>query len=204
MQRHAITDRKHFNGDGPAQLRAMVEAAVSCASDGRNNGADVIQLREKDLPAGAVEALARELTERIRSATAMTRVVVNGRPDVAIAAGADGIHMPANEALPVADVRELFYRISRPEMLIGLSCHTIDEITAAAAQEPDYIFYGPIFEKHTPDGLIPGLGLEALAPAVQAAGEIPVIAIGGLTRANEWDCVRAGAAGVAAIRMFLP
>ena len=113
----------------------MLEAAIACASDGRNNGADIIQLREKDLAPGAVEALARELTERIRAATAMTRVVVNGRPDVAIAAGADGVHMPANETLPVADVRELFYGISRPEMLIGISCHTIEEIVVAAAQE---------------------------------------------------------------------
>jgi len=181
----------------------MMEAAVSCASDGRNNGADIIQLREKDLPAGAVEALARELTQRIRATTAMTRVVVNGRPDVAIAAGADGVHMPSNEALPVADVRELFYRISRPEMLIGISCHTLEEIAAAAGQDPDYIFYGPIFEKRTPDGVIPGLGLEALAPAVRSAGEIPLIAIGGVNRANEWDCIRAGAAGIASIRMFL-
>src|ERR1700719_4128150 len=204
MQRHAITDRKHFGGDEAAQLRAMMEAAVSYASDGRNDGADIIQLREKDLAAGAVEGLARELTQRIRATTAMSRVVVNGRPDVAIAAGADGVHMPANEALPVADVRELFYRISRPEMLIGISCHTLDEIAAAAAQERDYIFYGPIFEKRIPDGAIAGLGLKAVTQAAEAAGEIPLIAIGGVTRANEWDCIRAGAGGIASIRMFLP
>lgn len=202
MQRHAITDRKRFDGDETAQLRAMMEATVRSASDGRNDGADIIQLREKDLTAGAVEALARELTERVRAATAMTRVVVNGRPDIAIAAGADGVHMPANEALAIAEVRGLFYGISRPEMLIGISCHTVEEVAAAAAQEPDYIFYGPIFEKQIPDGMIRGLGLEALAPAVVAAGEIPLIAIGGVTRANEWDCIRAGAGGVAGIRMF--
>jgi thiamine-phosphate pyrophosphorylase len=205
MQRHAITDRTRFSGDETTRLRAMLDAAVRSASDGRNDGADIIQLREKDLTARELETLARELTARVRAATAMTRVVVNGRPDIAIAAGADGVHLPADGSLPIADVRQLFYQISRPEMLIGISCHTLEEVAAAASQQPDYIFYGPIFEKQIASAApVAGVGLAALTQAARAADEIPVIAIGGVTRATEWDCIRAGAGGIASIRMFLP
>jgi thiamine-phosphate pyrophosphorylase len=205
MQRHAITDRTRFSGDETARLRAMLDAAVRSASDGRNDGADIIQLREKDLTARELETLARELTGRVRAATAMTRVVVNGRPDIAIAAGADGVHLRADETLPITDVRRLFYQISRPEMLIGISCHTVEEVAAAASQQPDYIIYGPVYEKQIASAAaVAGVGLAALTQAARAAGEIPVIAIGGVTRATEWDCIRAGAGGVASIRMFLP
>ena len=208
MQRHAITDRTRFSGDETTRLRAMLDAAVRSASDGRNDGADVIQLREKDLTARELESLARELTARVRFATAMTRVVVNGRPDIAIAAGADGVHLPAEGSLTITDVRQLFYSISRPEMLIGISCHTLEEVAAAASQHPDYIFYGSIFEKQILSAesatRVPGIGLAALTQAAHAGNEIPVIAIGGVTRANEWDCIRAGAGGIASIRMFLP
>ncbi len=182
----------------------MLDTAMRSASDGRNDGGDIIQLREKDLATDVLESLARDLTARVRATTAMTRVVVNGRPDVAIAAGADGVHLPAQDALSITDVRQLFYQISRPEMLIGISCHTLEEVAAAAAQQPDYIFYGPIFEKQIKQAAgDASLGLEALAPAAHVAEEIPVIAIGGVTRANEWDCIRAGAGGIASIRMFL-
>lgn len=183
----------------------MLDAAVRSASDGRNDGADIIQLREKDLSTDVLELLARELTARVRATTAMTRVVVNGRPDVAIAAGTDGVHLPAQDALSITAVRRLFYQISRPEMLIGISCHTLEEVAAAAAQQPDYIFYGPIFEKQIGGGAaaVASLGLAALGPAARAADEIPIIAIGGVIRATEWDCIRAGAGGIASIRMFL-
>lgn len=204
MQRHAITDRTRFPGGKSAQLNAMLDAAVRSASDGRNEGADIIQLREKDLTPREIETLAAELTTRVRANTAMARVVVNARPDIAIAAAADGVHLPAQGALSIADLRELFYSISRPEMLIGISCHTLDEIAAAAALQPDYIFYGPIFGKQTAGSpSVSGIGLAAINPAIQIAGEVPIIAIGGVTRANEWDCIRAGAGGVAGIRMFL-
>lgn len=204
MQRHAITDRTRFPGEEEARIRAMLDAAAGSASDGRNDGADIIQLREKDLSARKLETLARELTARVRAMTAMARVVVNGRADIAIAAAADGVHLPAQDVALITEIRQLYYRISRPEMLIGVSCHTIGEVAAAAEQQPDYIFYGPVFEKRIA-GVSPvaGTGLAVLTEAVHAAGEIPIIAIGGVTRDNEWDCVRAGAGGVAGIRIFL-
>lgn len=208
MQRHAITDRNRFPGDETARRKAMLDAAVHSASDGRNDGADFIHLREKDLTAAELEALAAELTTRVRAATAMARVVVNGRPDIAIAAGADGVHLPSAGALPIREIRELFYSISRPEMVIGISCHDAASVSQAAVQEPDFIFFGPVYEKHFtvggPSPTVPVTGLAALTEAAQIAGEIPVIAIGGVTRATEWDCIRAGAGGIASIRMFLP
>jgi len=204
MQRHAITDRTRFAGDKSAQTKAMLDAAVRSASDGRNDGADIIQLREKDLSAREIETLAIELTARVRANTAMARVVVNARPDIAIAAGSDGVHLPADGASSITEIRELFYSISRPEMLIGISCHTLEEIAAATAHQPDYIFYGPVFEKLiTGAASTPGIGLASIGEAARVAGEIPIIAIGGVNRASEWECLRAGAGGIASIRMFV-
>jgi thiamine-phosphate pyrophosphorylase len=116
---------------------------------------------------------------------------VNGRPDIALAAKAHGVHLPS-ESVPPAEWR----RILPPEFLIGVSCHSTAEIREAEAA--DLIAYGPVFAS---PGKGSGVGLDALSIATGST-RIPVFALGGITHENAQSCVDAGAAGVAAIRLF--
>jgi len=126
----------------------------------------------------------REIAQRSK-----TRVLVNDRVDIALAAGVDGVHLPAN-GLPPSRVRPL---VSVP----GVSTHSLEEALIAEQARADFIFFGPIFD--TP-GKHP-IGLDALR-SVTSAIHIPVLAIGGITRENAQLAIAAGAAGIAAIRMF--
>lgn len=118
-------------------------------------------------------------------------MLVNDRFDVARAAGADGVHLTAR-SLPANVVRE----ICCDDFLIGVSTHTLDE--AQAASTADFIVFGPIFEtgSKTPQGL------EKLREVTSVLKGFPVLAIGGINHHNAEDCYRAGASGIAAIRMF--
>jgi thiamine-phosphate pyrophosphorylase len=174
MIRCYVTDRRQ--GD----LLSHVKAAV-------HDGVDFIQVREKDL--GAQDLY--ELVCRIRDASAgtSTRILVNDRLDVALAAGIDGVHLPGN-GLPAERVRPLV-------RVLGCSVHSVEEAVRAASAKPDFLVFGPIFE--TP-GKTP-VGLDALRTVV-AAVQVPVLAIGGITPTNANQVVAAGASGIAAIRMF--
>jgi thiamine-phosphate pyrophosphorylase len=133
-----------------------------------------------------------------------TQLLVNGRPDIAIAAGADGVHLtsPLSELTP-AQVRELFDHARCPPPVLSVSCHTTEEVDRAVASRVDLILFGPVFEKSVGDQpRHEGLGLEALHEACQRAGLTPVLALGGVTVANTQACLTAGAAGIAAIRLF--
>jgi thiamine-phosphate pyrophosphorylase len=174
MIRCYVTDRRQ--GD----LLAHVDRAVA-------NGVDMIQVREKDL--AAVELL--DLVCRVREAAAgtSTKILVNGRLDIALISGIDGVHLPA-DGLPPARVR--------PHVrTLGISCHSTEEATQAEHDRVDYIIFGPIFE--TPGKR--AVGIEALRRVVQAV-KIPVLAIGGITPENMPSVLEAGASGIAAIRMF--
>jgi thiamine-phosphate pyrophosphorylase len=161
--RHAITDRG-----------VRVDTSV-----------DVIQVRDKELPA-------RALLELTRSALALgPKVVVNERVDVALAAGAHGVHLRSAPIPP-----RQWRRIVPEGFLIGVSCHTIDDIRDA--EGADYVYFSPVFDS---PGHGPAAGLEALREAVKAAS-VPVIALGGITHENAPSCMEAGAAGIAAIRLF--
>jgi thiamine-phosphate diphosphorylase len=174
MIRCYVTDRRV--GD----LLPHVNAAV-------RDGVDLIQVREKDLEARALY----ELVCRIRDAAAgsSTRILVNDRLDVALAAQVDGVHLPAN-GLSVERVRPLV-------RVVGCSTHTIDEALHAEHAGADFVIFGPIFE--TPDKT--PIGLDALR-RVCVAVHIPVLAIGGITPDNTHEVLEAGAAGIAAIRLF--
>jgi thiamine-phosphate pyrophosphorylase len=123
---------------------------------------------------------------------------------VAIAAGADGVHLRAGD-ISVDDARAIFARTGRTQVVVGVSCHVPAEVTTAAATGADFVVFGPVFEKRA---TIPadGVGVESLRAAVVAATltglATPVLAIGGVTLENAPDCLHAGAAGVAAIRLF--
>ena len=164
MIRHCITDRTIPSG------------AVR---------ADVIHVRDK-------AASAPTLLEVTRAALRLgTIVVVNDRADVALAAGAHGVHLRSNPIAP----RE-WRRILPPGFLIGVSCHDTEQLLAA--EGADYVYFSPVFES---PGHGPAKGLEALREAVHVS-PAPVIALGGVDEANAPLCLEAGAVGVAGIRMF--
>jgi thiamine-phosphate pyrophosphorylase len=174
MIRYYVTDRRQ--GD-----------VLASATRAIGQGVDMIQVREKDLPA-------RELFDlvcRIRDLAAGTnsRVLVNDRLDIALAARVDGVHLPA-DGLPSNRVRPWV-------KVLGVSTHTIQEAIDAQKNHADFIVFGPVFDS-------PGktaVGLEPLRRVV-ASVSIPVLAIGGITRANAESVLAAGAAGIAGIRLF--
>lgn len=140
-----------------------------------------------------------ELTTRAVAITrsSTTRLLVNDRFDVARAAGADGVQLTAR-SLPASEIR----RISDEDFLIGVSTHSLQTSLDARADGADFIVFGPVFE--TPSKQIFGepQGLEKLREVTNASPGFPVLAIGGINLDNAADCFRAGASGVAAIRLF--
>jgi thiamine-phosphate pyrophosphorylase len=165
-------------------------------------GVDFVQLREKQLAAGELAALARAMLE-IFSGT-KTRLLVNTRADVAAATGADGVHLSAHpDKLIPAQVRRVFVRAGRPAPVVSVSCHSVEEVARAAAAGADLILFGPVFEKRVAGAVaVAGVGLESLCKACVAASGVPVLALGGVTEDNNAACLEAGAAGIAGIRLF--
>ena len=155
-------------------------------------GLDLVQVREKDLAGGALLELVREIVRAVEGTP--TRVLVNGRPDVACAAGAHGVQLPA-DGLPVAAVRAAF-----PQLVIGASCHDASEVRTAAVEGASFAVLGPVFA--TPGKESRALGAGALAGIARDAG-IPVFAIGGIDALTAEVARAAGVHGVAAIRPFL-
>jgi thiamine-phosphate pyrophosphorylase len=181
---YAITDRKlHPRGD-------LLEQASSLM----RGGADWLQLREKDLPDLTLFQAVKMLSSEARRLG--VTLLLNGRPDIALAGGAGGVHLPS-EGLPVAGVRREFPR----PFLVVRSCHGLREVMAAAEEGADAVTLGPIFA--TPSKLRYGnpLGLPALADACLRS-PVPVIAVGGIGEEQLRQVREAGAAGAAAIRLF--
>ncbi len=178
-----ITDRKALPGEDPLPI---IEQAVAA-------GIDLIQIRERDLPVRRLLALVEEAVKR--AGAGPTRILVNDRLDVAVATGAAGVHLPAR-GFPVDEVRR-----SYPELLIGASTHNLEELRRAADGGADFAVFGPVFETPSKKAYGPPVGLEKLTEAVRAVN-IPVLALGGVTLENAADCLRAGAAGLAAISLF--
>lgn len=177
---HLITDRQ------APDLVARVDAAL-------RGGVDWVQVRDKSAAAGELYALALDLLPRCRRAGA--GLLVNDRVDVALAAGADGVHL-ARKSLPVAAARPLL-----PGRLLGVSVHSLAEAVAAARAGADYLTFGSVFPTRSHPGQAPA-GPEALAEVV-AAVDVPVLAIGGITPANVAAVLATGAAGVAVISSIL-
>ncbi|MCU1337676.1 MAG: Thiamine-phosphate diphosphorylase [Bryobacterales bacterium] len=157
-------------------------------------GVTWIQIREKDLSGRALFELleaAGKLPNAHRS-----KILVNGRVDVALAAGADGAHLPANSPPP-----RCWRALAPAGFLIGVSCHSVDDVRQAEAEGADYALFGPVFAPLSkPVGLEPR-GIETLAHAA-AVVRIPVLALGGVTAENTPACIAAGAAGIAGISLF--
>jgi thiamine-phosphate pyrophosphorylase len=179
-----ITDR-HAPGD-----KTLIETIASNLAA----GVEWVQIREKDLSA-------RALFDLVRSALALpsphgSKILVNGRLDVALAAGAAGVHLPADSPPPRA-----WRDIAPPEFLMGVSCHSIEEVRSAEAEGADYVLFGPVFAPLSKYSSLIPRGTGELARAV-AAVRIPVLALGGITLQNRAACMEAGAAGIAGISLF--
>lgn len=186
--RHFVTDRVRFG--------LSIEALVARAAAAARAGIDIIQVRERDLPDGELAALVRAIVAAVTGTRA--RVLVNDRADIAIAAGAAGVHLRGDSA-PAFRVRAM-----APEaFLIGQSVHSLADVDAAvAAGGADYLLFGTVFPSEgKPEGH-PVAGLDALR-RVCARSPLPVIAIGGMTDARVAAVRDAGAAGFAAIGLFM-
>jgi thiamine-phosphate diphosphorylase len=185
-----VTDRRRLSpeartiADELAALERLLDEAIEAEID-------LIQLREPDVPSGSLASLARRVAAR--AAGTRVRLLVNDRADVAAVAGAAGVHLPAR-GLPASRLRAL-----DGDWLIGRSVHV-----GEAIDEPDvdYLIFGTVYPSVSKRGEA-GSGLAPLGDVARAA-RVPVLAIGGITPPRAAACAAAGAAGVAAIGVFLP
>jgi thiamine-phosphate pyrophosphorylase len=188
-----VTDRRGFGAEEREAATRLVETIARAA----NAGVDAIQLREKDLTGRALLELAQKAVAR----AGPEKILVNDRLDVALAAGAAGVHL-GEESMGVADVVAFRTNARLPSgFRIGRSCHSLEAALRAEKDGADYVFFGPVFATPSKARFGPPQGTEALA-AVCRQVHIPVVAIGGITLENAGACLAAGAAGVAAIRLF--
>jgi len=190
-----------LNAGRPEDLEPLVQRAAAVVAA----GVDWIQIREKDLSARELTWLTRQTLRRLHDSGNTThhraRIVVNDRLDIALTERTGGVHL-GEKSLPVIDTKRLVEtRLSDHDFLVGVSCHSIEAATRAEGEGADYLFFGPVFA--TPSKAVYGepQGLTKLAQICQAVS-VPVLAIGGISLENAADCVRAGAAGIAAIRLF--
>lgn len=201
------TDRTTFAVDEPTRRKRLLEKVGEATTAGVN----YIQLREKDLSTRDLESLAHEAVHTVREAgkratenrQPATVLLINSRTDVALSVGAAGVHLRSDDISPQA-VRKLWTecgagapaRVSPQNPAIGISCHSPEEVGRAAAKGATFAVFGPVFEK----GQSQPTGLVQLREACRA--NIPVLALGGVTIRNARACLQAGAAGIAAIRLF--
>ena len=140
LQLYYITDRRQFAGEAQEQEQRLLAKIAECAAA----GVEYIQLREKDLEARALEDLAHKAMAAIGGSR--TQLLINGRTDVALACGAHGVHLPAND-LPASEVRAIFARAGRSEPVIGVSAHSSSEVASAESHGANFAVFGPVFEK---------------------------------------------------------
>lgn len=157
-------------------------------------GVDVVQVREKDLTDRELYDLVLRAARACRRSSC--RVVVNGRADVALAAGASGVHLPA-AGLKVDVLRRVLPR----RFLIGVSTHTPEEAGEAGRNGADYVLFGPVYPTPSKLGYGPPPGLDSLEKACRAC-RVPVLALGGMTLGRIEPALGRGAAGIAGISMF--
>src|SRR5579863_1898342 len=209
-----ITNRVAFPGDERGRRVHLLDKIAEATS----NNIDYIQLREKDLPTRDLESLAREAMQIIHKLKTENRelrtvLLINSRTDVALTTNAAGVHLPANDFSP-EEIRTawkcgagtLARELSPGTPVISVSCHSPEEVNQAVANQATLALFAPVFEKqtipasvHLKAGTAPQ-GVDQLRQACLA--KIPVLALGGITLQNAASCLQAGAAGIAAIRLF--
>jgi thiamine-phosphate pyrophosphorylase len=182
---YPIVDAGRLHGRDPAFVVDSLARA----------GARLIQLRVKGLSDRRWLAMAGAALAAARASGA--HLVVNDRADIARIAGADGLHVGQDD-LTGTDART----VVGPAVLLGVSTHNLDQLAAAATEAVDYVAIGPVFPTRTKDNPDPVVGLEMVRRA-RAATPRPLVAIGGITRANVRSVIEAGADGVAVISDLL-
>jgi thiamine-phosphate pyrophosphorylase len=182
---YAITDRKMLG------KVSEVEAARLCFE----GGADVVQLRMKDTDGGEMLEKAKAIQEIAQQYCKF--FIVNDRLDIAVLAGADGVHLGQTD-IPVQEAR----RLVGDEMIIGVSASTVEEAVKAVDDGADYIGVGSIFNTSTKPDADQGIGLDTLMEICQAV-DVPVVAIGGINKGNIRDVIRAGADGAAVVSAIM-
>jgi thiamine-phosphate pyrophosphorylase len=191
-----ITDRSQLAGDETARRSRLITTIAEAA----RCGVDYIQLREKDLSTRELETLACAAVQRLRTENQKLKTVflINSRTDIALSCRAQGVHLRSNDVSP-SEVRTIWTQGggTPAQVTIGASCHTRAEVARAAQEGAEFAVFGPVFEKGRQTR---PAGLEALREVCQET--IPVLALGGITLENAGACIQAGAAGIAAIRLF--
>ena len=200
-----ITDRGQLSAQRDESLRLLLDRISAAA----RAGIDAIQIREKDLAARELIELgtrALEIARGVNSQRALitrTKVLVNSRIDVAIACGADGVHLRSDD-VSAADARAIFAQAGISAPMIGVSCHSVQDVLLAEGHSADFAVYGPVFGKARSEA--PPAGLAALKEVCRrrraAQDPMPVLALGEVTLTNAADCLKAGAYGLAGIRLF--
>lgn len=197
MLLYYITDRTQFCGDESERRRALLQKIAEAS------GCDVdfIQLREKDLHTRDLESLAHAALRAVRANSPKTRLLINSRSDVAIACGADGVHLRSDDVSPRQVIEMWQYGPAREKCspAIGVSCHSVADVARAASEGADFAVFAPVFEKRNAPQACRA-GLETLGEACRQS--IPVLALGGVTSENAHACMESGAAGIAGIRLF--
>jgi thiamine-phosphate pyrophosphorylase len=159
-------------------------------------GAALIQLRDKNSNSRDFFQAAAKAVEVAHRAGSL--IIINDRVDIAVASGADGVHLGQND-LPASDARAILGSRS----IIGLSTHSLHQAAAALKEPVDYIAIGPVFHTSTKADLNPAVGVEGVAGVRQTIGNMPLVAIGGINKINVLEVLAAGADSAAVIRASL-
>jgi thiamine-phosphate pyrophosphorylase len=191
-----VTERRALLGPETHEKTGELAGAIRNAIAAQ---VDWVQIREKDLAARALLELVRPAVGAALGSP--TQIVVNDRLDVALAARAAGVHL-GEQSLPVASVKQWCRAGHAPQgFMVGASCHSLAGALEAERNGADYVVFGPVFATPSKLDYGPPQGLTKLEEVCRAL-RIPVLAIGGITLENARECLRAGAAGIAAIRLF--
>jgi thiamine-phosphate pyrophosphorylase len=203
MLLYYITDRSAFPGTDAERQSALLHRIAGAA----RARVDYIQLREKDLSTRELEKLAHQAVRAVRDNCNHAKLLINSRADIALACGADGVHLPSDD-IAASDARALWMKCSDRPPIIGVSAHSSADVRLAESHGADFAVLAPIFEKANTSAK--ALGLEVLREACSGltsadrAGDehFFVLALGGVNLENAAACVAAGASGVAGIRLF--
>jgi thiamine-phosphate pyrophosphorylase len=207
-----ITDRTQFAGTEAERRTALLR----CVAEAATANIDFIQLREKDLSPSELERFGKDVLRTVHERSETTRLLINSRSDIALAIGADGVHLTSTD-IGASEARAVRASSAREqslpgEFLVATSCHSVDDVRRAESHGANFVVLGPVFEKSGTSERSLGIDAIRVATREQArddrveAGDnrvgVPVLALGGVTLANARLCMEAGAAGLAGIRLF--